>query len=338
MHDLAGRLDLIDPVAAQAIRVIHYFDQLTTAGVGLLSLLRGAAELTGCPVGIVHSGRVLPLVIGVDGTEADAHEVPAGAHPVPGVTGASIWLERSGPAEFSDPYVIDRLAAAVSTVLSRTATSSFAGSDIALVEILVDRARSAEVRHSAAARLGLSASPVTVIVALAGAGALPPKSARLGPLKVTLSSSGAQPALLPARAAWATAASLVDLPASLDDARAALRVTAGPGELGATQIAAEDLGALALVAQHADSPRAQREIRLVERAVAARGWAENTIIALATCDSLRAAGALLGVHHSTLQQRVVLLGRLLDYSLQSMHGRLRAYLAAMLRRAHLNDW
>ncbi|WP_141215910.1 helix-turn-helix domain-containing protein [Rhodococcus sp. WWJCD1] len=128
------------------------------------------------------------------------------------------------------------------------------------------------------------------------------------------------------------------MPAAFDDARAALRVTAATGESGATRIAADDLGALKLLAQNADSPTALREIQLIDRAAAACGWVEDTIIALATSDSRRAAGAVLGVHHSTLQQRIVLLGRLLDYSVQGADGRLRAYLAVMLRRARRNDW
>lgn len=337
MHDLAGRLDAIDPAAAQAIRVMQHFDQLTTAGVGLLSLLRSAADLAGCPVGLVHPGRVAPLVVGADGVEADFREIPVGACPVPGVSGASVWLERSGPAVFSDPYVIDRLAAAVSTVLSRT-TTTFTGGDAALVEILVDRARPTEVRHSAAARLGLSAAPFTVMVTLAEAGPIPRRSARLGPLLVVLTSSGNPDPALPTRAAWASAGSLIDLPAALDDARAALRLTAGPGELGATRIAAADLGALKLVAQSADSSSARQEIGLVHRAVASSAWVENTVIAMATCDSLRAAATLLGVHHSTLQQRAVTLEGLLGYSVQTMDGRMRAYLAIMLWRAHVNSW
>ncbi|KZF08526.1 hypothetical protein A2J03_04305 [Rhodococcus sp. EPR-157] len=338
MHDLAGRLDDVDPVAAQAIRVIHHFDQLTLAGVGIRALLKSAAELTGCPVGVVHGGRTLPLVIRGDGTEAHTLEIPLGAHPVPGMSGASIWLDRLGPAVFSDPYVLDRLASAVSTVLSRTATSSLAGSDIGLVEILIDRAESAQVRHSVAARLGLSTSPITVIVTLGGRGKLPPRSAPLGSLVVTLCASADWPAGLPARAAWAIATSVVDVPAAFDDARAALRVTASTGESGATRIAADDLGALKLLAQNADSPTALREVQLIDRAAAACGWVEDTIIALATSDSRRAAGAVLGVHHSTLQQRIVLLSRLLDYSVQGADGRLRAYLAVMLRRARRNDW
>ncbi|MEV6348044.1 helix-turn-helix domain-containing protein [Actinoplanes sp. NPDC051851] len=80
MRDLAARLTALDPDAGAALRVITYFDRLTSARAGLPAIVRGAAVLAGCPAHFSDPARRIHLHVTPDGT---SHPTPA-----PGLTSA----------------------------------------------------------------------------------------------------------------------------------------------------------------------------------------------------------------------------------------------------------
>ena len=51
MQELVGRLTALDPEASETLKVVSYFDTLVAGAVGLDSLLRGAAVLSGAVAG-----------------------------------------------------------------------------------------------------------------------------------------------------------------------------------------------------------------------------------------------------------------------------------------------
>ena len=51
MQDLLGRLTALDPDASETLKVVTYFDALVARSVGVESMVRGAAVLSGATVG-----------------------------------------------------------------------------------------------------------------------------------------------------------------------------------------------------------------------------------------------------------------------------------------------
>jgi hypothetical protein len=339
VRELVGRLTALDPDAGAAVRVIEYFDTLAEGHVGLEVLVRSAAVLAGCPAGVDDDERHVRLRVRTDGRREDGP--PAGAIlPLGPDSDACVWLERQGPSHANDAIVLERLAAVVRAVLDRTHVPLRA-IDPASVELLLEPGTSDDVRRSAAARLGLSGSGLLrVVVSPAGTDRRRTLTTRLGPLDVTVESASAALTAVPERAGVGTPVPLAEVPDSYQQARIALRLTGsgtsedpGPGQLWAA-----DLGGLAVLAAGCDTAAAVQEVARLERATGLHPWAPSTLEALGTSGSVRAAATVLQVHHSTLQDRLELLGRALGYSVQTPAGRTRGYLALLLTRLRRNRY
>jgi hypothetical protein len=321
VKDLQVRLAALDPDAGAAIRVIEYFDRLTEAGAGLEAIARGAAVLAGCPARLTGEDRRLPVRVEPDGSRSASAETPdpswlhADAGP-----GAVMWLERPGPAGPVDAVVLERAASAVRPALTR----GRAPSKLAAVEVLIDAGTPPVARKNAASALGLSRAPVRA-VALADGNRVEP-AIRAGSSAV--SDDGR-------RAGIGTAVSLDDLPASWATARTALRFTAEgtSDDPGPRSVRYDELGALALLADSIGPATAPVPDELaLEHAAMAAPWVLATLQAVASSTSLRAAAAVLLVHHSTLQERIAQAERLLGWAVREPDGSHRLYLALALRR------
>jgi DNA-binding transcriptional LysR family regulator len=70
----------------------------------------------------------------------------------------------------------------------------------------------------------------------------------------------------------------------------------------------------------------------VGREAAAERWGLDTLEAIARTDSSRAASAVLGLHHSSVQSRQNRLEHLLGFKLGTADGRTRAMAALTLYR------
>lgn len=132
-------------------------------------------------------------------------------------------------------------------------------------------------------------------------------------------SGGGHPAV---RSASGPAVAVRDLPFSYGQAVLALRLTA-VDEPGPSHVDAAEVGGLLALADGGDSPAATAEVTHLERVLAAHPWALATLTAVAAEPSLRAAAAVLHVHHSMLQSRVDLLAQELGYGLATPAGRTR---------------
>ncbi|MGW4488250.1 helix-turn-helix domain-containing protein [Amycolatopsis sp. NPDC004368] len=328
MRELAGRMRAVDPGAGAALQVIAHFDALVEARAGLEATVRTAAVLAGCAAGLAVPGRRLHVRVDPDGRRAPGD--PGGLSvPLPDYEGGLVWIDRSAtdPARVEfDRVLVDRLAATVRIVLDRTGSGSAAG-DPALVELLVDPAAEWAGRLRAARRLGFPAEGTFTVTVSTGEPHAP-GSARLADLDVTISRAAGS---WGARSASGPAVGLRDLPRSYDQARLAFRLTAD-AEPGPSHVDAATLGGLLALEPGCDSPAAVAEVALLDRAVAAHPWALETLTAIATEPSLRAAAAAVPVHHSTLQGRVDVLTTELGYGPATPSGRTRLTVALALRR------
>ncbi|GGV24160.1 hypothetical protein GCM10010182_53190 [Actinomadura cremea] len=325
MRDLTVRLDALDPQAGAALRVIAYFDDLTAHGATLQAIVRAAAVLTAGPAALVDEARRVRIRVDARGRTGTPSEAPDPAWPSTLVDpGALLWLEYSGPPRPVDAMVLERAAAAASAVLDRTRGRA-RPHDTASVETLLDPAAAPEARATAAHRLGLPESARVRAVALHGGDAL----------IVPASGRGEVP-----EGARAGVGPVVDpdgLPGSWEAARTALRLTAEgtPGDPGPRVVHADEAGGLLALALAVgpDTPEIA-DVTAVERAARAAPWMLATLDAVAGASSVRAAAAVLRVHHSTLQERLPHAERLLGWPLAGTAGRFRLHLALALRRLH----
>ncbi|MBC3760850.1 helix-turn-helix domain-containing protein [Quadrisphaera oryzae] len=351
MQQLALRLSALDPEAGAALRVVTYFDELAAGGAGLTAVVRGAALLTGSPALLVDPRRRLRVRVEVDGSATSPPGAslvgasPATASPDPGWLrapvdvvaggggdgGAVLWLERPGPARVVDAVVLERAAALLHALLARTRPlhDTAPEPDEAAVEVLLDDRADPVARDRAARSLGLGSTSRHRVVAAEGA---PPR----------LVSSAAWGADLPpvgrvGRVGVGPAAAPDQLPGSWQDAQRALRLAADgtADDPGPRVVLAEEVPALLLLAD-AVGPTTPRSADVValDRAAAAAPWALTTLDALARSASRRTAATALGLHHSTLTERVHALERHLGWPLDDPAGLLRLSLALVVRRLH----
>jgi hypothetical protein len=350
MQELVGRLTALDAEASETLKVVAYFDVLVAGGVGLQSLLRGAAVLSGAVAGasdgrrtyrIGPDGDRLPDGAGRDGVAPDlAVGGPAQAGPAPddaapggsdvrqhwparAISNGRVWLEREGTPHANDEMVIERLALAVDLVGARGP-----GRPGSALEIVIDAARDIEERRVALSRLRLDPARETRIAAL--------------PLshdpKATLStvvatSSGLVRAVVLGRDATVSGPAGLgiarrgdELPESFGTALLALRLLPD----GEAVVDAAKLGVV-LTAVSALEPVAAQQ---PDVAALARldGRARAVLDELAAAESVRAAATALGMHHSTLQARHDTLTNELGYDPRSLDGRARFQLARLLLR------
>ncbi|MFF2119230.1 hypothetical protein ACFVXH_18075 [Kitasatospora sp. NPDC058184] len=319
MHELIGRIGALDPRAAEALKVVSYFDTLITGDVGLDGLLRGAAALSGTVAGAERHGRTSRrdpegrLLDGTAGREARTLVRPCSS--------GSVWLEREGGEHLSDAVIVERLAFAVDLLdLRRDAGGA--------LETGLDAARTVNERMTALARLRLAAGTRIRLIATGVDERVPgPPSAvlptRYGILRATLDTTGSVP--LPGRAGLGPWVRADRAPASWDGAVVALRLTTE----ATPAVDATDLGAMLMLAEAHDPHAPHDDVRALLRLDARSA---TVLRVLVESDSVRAAAAELGMHHSTLQARHEALTRDLGYDPRTTTGRMRYIAAALLQR------
>ncbi|MGW8482534.1 helix-turn-helix domain-containing protein [Microbacterium sp. NPDC055903] len=325
MQDLLGRLTALDPDASETLKVVSYFDALVARSVGAESMLRGAALLSGATVG--HRDGRSVVRVRADGIRIDPADVRgAWPHRESGPD-AVAWIEREGPAHTNDAMILERLCLALGILRARRSV----GQESA-VELAISAYASDDERVGALARLRLGAAAMRVI-------ASPPDPAPLaehpsavvatrhGLTRATIVDASTDPVSV-----WAVPVARLgvgssgrDLAASWAAALVAVRLTT-PDE---PVILADDLGAFLLVAEAADGsplhPDAAVLAELDPRSLA-------LLDAIAETQSVRAAAARLGRHHSSIQDRVASLTEELGYDPRSSRGHTRYALARMLLR------
>ena len=338
MDGLILRLSRLDPEAGAAVRVISYFDVLTEQGTGLQGIVRAAALLTGSTAGLLDDQRHVGLRVNPEGRCERPAGPPSPSWLSTGVDDSAVlWLERDGPARTVDEVTLERAGAAARAILTRTrGRSASRRTDEADQEILLDPAASATDRALAARRLRLDDHRPTRVLAVHGSSPLVqqlpnPPAQRERPT----ASTAELPDLAHRRVGIGPWVALLELPASFADARQALRFTAhgGDDDPGPRVVHADDLGGLLLLAAciTPDSPPPPDTLA-IEHARAVAPWMLSTLHALTVTASLRAAAAHLGIHHSTLHDRVGMATRALGWDPTTPSGGHRLHLALAIRR------
>jgi hypothetical protein len=331
MRELVGRLEALDPDAGAALRVVTYFDQLVERRAGLENVVRGAAVLSGRPAVLVDADRGLRIRVEPDGVRRDLDRPLEPEWCQLTVDAVTVCLEHPAPAGPVEAVVLERAVMAARTVLDRTRsrTRRPPRRDDELLEVLLDATAPERDRTRAAQIFGLPLDGrARVVASLDGrldVEAVPePAGAPAGPA----ARAGIGPSVAP-----------LDLPWTVEQARAAARFTAEgtAADPGPRVVHAEDLGGLLLLAQAVDGhPESIPDLQAVEKAVAAAPWVLPTLDVVAGAASLRAAATALHVHHSTLQERLGQAERVLGWPLRDVPGIVRLNVALMLRRLHRN--
>jgi hypothetical protein len=346
VRELLGRLSAIDSNAENSVRVIAHFDALTEGHAGVDAFVRAAAALAECTAGLQHPELRLYIRVDSGGNRLQRGDGQTRS-PIQRLdgNGAKVWLERPVEATSTDVMILERLAAGVLVALERT-YRPMVRRDPDLVELMLnDRAGEAD-RARAADQAGLTRhAPVRVVASVGGDQALPAEWRKLSTTVATFTAS------IVAAAAWSVdsppttrvgvgpAGPPAALPHSWRGALAALRLTgAGTAEdPGPRLLCYEDLGAVGLLSETIPAAAARiDDVVALDRVGEELPWALATLDALAEHQSLRRAASALHIHHSTLQERVLLLERGLGYSLGNVAGHNRLFLALVLRRLHRN--
>lgn len=334
MQDLLGRLTALDPEASETLKVVSYFDTLVARSAGVESMLRGAALLCGTSVAYRDGTRLIRVGEGGDriAPQAGDDDAPHRLRREVG-TDAVVWLEREGAPHANDMMVLERLALALGIVRARRST----GADSA-VEIAIDAGSSAEERISALARLRITPSEEVRVVASSPAPAPLPRypSAVIatphGPVRAMILRPGSR-----VHDAWPVPGSdapvprtgvgvrvpSVRVPESWTAALVAVRLTTQSERM----VDAADLGAFLLLAEVAESQDPHPDAL----ALATLDVHTRTLLdTVAGERSVRAAAIRLGMHHSSVQERLSSLETTLGYDPRSPRGRIRYTLARML--------
>ncbi|NMO03498.1 hypothetical protein HH308_19980 [Gordonia sp. TBRC 11910] len=321
MQELVGRLTALDPVASETLKVVAYFDALVASGVGLDGLLRAAAAMSGTVAGAQRRGRVSRFSAG--GRRLDA-EVTA-RHPERVQPGFDIWLERDGELHANDEMVVERLALAVELLDARRGSGNG-------LDTVVDESTPIGERAAVLARLRVDAGARIRLIATAIGDAIPGAtstivSTRYGMLRATLDTTGVAPDVVAGLGRWVRAD---HAPTSWNGAIVAYRLadTADP------VIDATSLGAILQLAQVYDPDVPHDDVTAIGRLSALEF---EVLRALVESDSIRAAAARLGMHHSSVQARHEALTRELGYDPRSPIGRMRCGAATILWRLTTPD-
>jgi hypothetical protein len=314
MQELVGRLTALDPEASETLKVITYFDALVGAGAGIEALLRAAATLSGVTAGVRLRDRIHRREPGGRRVEGEA---PVRS-PRREIVGGEVWLERGTDHLVNDEMVVERLALAVTLTVARHQPE-------AAIEVAVDSGSPIPERVGALARLRIE--PAARVRAIA----IPLEATEPGSVPMAAGASmvralvdeGGRP--LPTRAGVGLWVRADRLPESWDAATTALRLT-GPAH---PIVDAGDLGALLLVVRGFDPAAPPDDVRVIE---SLDERSREVLDAVVRHESLRAASAALGMHHSTVQARHEALTRDLGYDPRSTLGRARYVAAELLLR------
>lgn len=335
MQELVGRLTALDPEASEGLKVIAYFDALVDGHANAEVLLRGAAVLSGCAAGFVAAGTVLRVDDRGIRSPIDAAP-PAGRWPEHAQPGAArAWLEREGEPHANDAMILERLSFALAIMLERSAPQAALRR---AVETVLDAAESTSERQAAVTRLRLDPRSLLRVVALP-AWATAPEGHQtvvvttVGPVRAVI--VAAETALIVGTAGVGVAVPPGSLHRSWETALLALRLTSphDPVRL------ADELGTVLLLAEAADRA-AERPPDLAALSLVLRpghppepdGRTLAVLDAVVATESLRAAAAAVGLHHSTLQARVAELSQAVGFDIRTPAGRTRLALALHLHR------
>lgn len=186
MKGLLLRLSGLDADAANAVRVIGFFDRLITARVGLETLVRSTAQLAECPVGVSAPGRGLTLRAEPGADAVVSGRVPGRAASRALEDATVVWVARDGTPSPLDDMLLERFAIATAVLLDHASVPLPALGDPALVELVLSDGVGTAERSRALHLLGLDPMGGLRVVAGFGVDAIDGRAAALGPARALL--------------------------------------------------------------------------------------------------------------------------------------------------------
>lgn len=322
MEGLLLRLTQLDAVAENAVRVISFFDQLTARRVSVDVLVAEASRLAECQVGVVDEDNSAP-----DG--AVVHLLPEG-------TGA--WLRRVGKVAPLDDILVERLAMSAG-ILGNRAVPVAALPDAELVRIVLSGSAAVAERTRALSLLGIEPDALVTVTALVASDVELAEivesskgiSAQIGAVRAILT-SGSEFAIaecIPAGVGPTMAA--VDAPLVWQRARTAMRMARAAGRV----VLWTELGAIAPIIERLrlEDIDGVPDVATLDLIEAEPGGPDTITILDAFCaaDSVRHTATTVYRHHSTVANRLAVIGDKLGFCVTTVEGKERLRLALLLR-------
>jgi sugar diacid utilization regulator len=363
---LLVRLSRSDSEAEAALRVIEYFDALTLGRATVEALVRGAAALAECPVGVCVAGRP-ELRFDPTGVRLRDAAAPFPTSQLSLGNGTKVWLERPGGPGPLDPIIVERLMLSAQVLLPHESPQNEVRlADVALVDMVLSEREPPEERTKALRRLGLSPNGQLTVLAVAPTDRdADPAERALTLLARSRLTRAAHIASVERVAAVLLQASDRDAllvrmrevvreqPMEQRDKRPPLRVGVGHqlpamdahaswrSALVALRFAAidsaedavadvEDLGPMLSLAQVPSITWEQdASVRALREMAGSPTGAEDLHVlrVFLRCGSLRQAAAALHMHHSSVAARLARLESRLGWTLTSTHDQFQARLA-----------
>lgn len=331
MRELIQRLSALDDDAASAMKMVAHFDALLAQGAGMTALVRGAAVLSGWPCGLHLPQHSIYARVDAQGRSMKPPSDPAAIHAWPhqyledGSDGV-VWLERpSDQTGASDALILERLAAGVHLTIERVSPAAITD-DAAAIEIIAS-ASSLTARRKAVKRLRLSETAMVRLAAFRASDPAPQRSAALGsvlgPIRVGIVEDGHEVPSGPL--GLGPRVPVLDAFRTTQQAVAALAVSSRINPV----VSWDEWGLLAELAL--STPSRHPDVERIA-ALADEPQLLDTVEALTITDTVRGAAGLLGLHHSTVQQRQTRIESVLGFRLSDPVGRTRGLVALAVHR------
>lgn len=362
MQGLMLKLANVDAAGERALRVVSYFDQLSSNSPDLDAVVRATAVIADCTAGLQlrRSGSLLrysrdgELLTGAP----NAHTESRHLHVID--EDGTVWLERdSAPLEL-DEFIVERFCLSVVTLIQRQRSmghlyTASGFSDPGLAQVLVNE-RASEIERSRAAKLiglqpasniqllalepGDGVTSVSTVPMLRQAWGRQVLAAELSRHLSLLIVVGTVPVPLDViefsgRIGAGPVVDTLDAPKSWAAARETLPF-AGAGVSWPRALGSNQLGVLRMLAQlDPETVASHPDVVAIGRIAAQQSGDEALDILdhFLHSGSLREAARATNFHHSSLQTRVARIGKELRMDLNTFAGRQRAELALLLWRA-----
>jgi hypothetical protein len=333
MHGLILRLSQLDAEAASAARVIGFFDKLVTQGADLDTVVRDAAKLAECPVGVSSPGLGMSLRADPDTDPTPCRVIPSSADRHELDCGTVVWIARAGGPGPLDAMVLERFAITVASRLDHGRLPFPPIGDPALVELVLSKADMTD-RSRALRLLGIDPNAKLRVLAAHDGKPTESRAVRLGSVWAILC-TGSVPRSRGGRLGVGPPVPAIEAAVSWKAARDALRLATAREPV----VHWEKLGCVAVLADRLDRPALAQvpDLTALDRLAAERCGDMITILdAICSTPSIRQAAVKLNCHPKTLDSRITHAESLLGFPFTTPEGKFRLSLALTLRRLRDN--
>jgi hypothetical protein len=307
------KLSTIDGDAADALRVIEHFDTLVDERCSALAILRAAASLADCPVGLEDPERGLRVGVDAAGRAVNDFDHGTASRQTERFEEITVWLDREGPAWPLDHLILERFARSLHAVKKARDESP----TVAATRAVCDPDLSPADRDNALRQLGLGPTVTVAATHLADARRMP-RGLVFGEHQIHLFPEPLAQSRIPLDiAAGIHTCAGAEIHREWQHAVTALRISVDLATGKPIHVRYGELGSIATIVESiaADTAAHAPDVRRVVELQAQRPWVVPTLEALLSHTSIRKTARLQNLHHSTMRQRIDWLEHQLGYPL-----------------------